>query len=340
MTLRGTPSKNNQPGIHVGNVRSSIHPSRQPHSFVPSAAQDPTRIPASGDNGTNVDPPPPAATNVKTGNEDDNTPPGPDDTNDGQMSTMEMMLTPPESDTEPHSKHQDVQVFRGQWQPHIRVGPFYPQPPDPFKERQGAFNRRRNVINARLRRSRNTQSTNVAGNGNGSSDNGSDGDDEDDDDNDNDSPHGPNAEAYTLSKPTCSTPVSHVDPPTTPRRVLRSQGLNSDSDSQTVSPKTLPPKPKRKRNDTKIDAATPTHGQRVSKRQRNSLGDSPLPPMPVIKRTRAEQKKYESKLGNLIFDPQRPGSVERELVEIKSGAKEWRTASLHDELWDGNSKPE
>ena len=342
MNLRIIPSRNNQPGVHVGNVRSPIHPSYQPHLFVPNTAQNPTRILASGNTSTNVDPPPPAVTDGKSSNEDYNTPPDPDTTSDGGMSTLEMMLTPPESDSEPHSKNQDVQVFHSQWQPHIRVGPFYPQPPNPFKERKGAFNRRRNVINARLRRSRITRSTNVTDNGHYPSGDGSDGDDVDDDDDDNDSSHGPNAEAYIPPQPIRSTLVSHVDSPATPRRVLRSQGIDSDSDPQAVSPKTLAPKqkPKRKRDDSKPDITTPTQGQRVSKRQRDSLGDSPLPPMPPVKRTRAEQKKFESKLDHLIFDPERPGSVEREVVEVKSLAKEWRTASLHGKPWDGNPKPE
>jgi len=255
------------------------------------------------------------------------------------MSTLEKMLTPPESDTIPQAKNQDFKVFCNQWQPHIRVGPFFPQPPNPFKERKGTPNRRRNEINERLRRARITRSNNGTGNGNYSSGNGSDGDDEDDDNDNDESPHGPDAEAYTLPKPTCTATVSHLDPPTNPRRVLRSQGLDSDSDSQAVSPRTLAPKPKRKRDDSKTAAATPTQGQRVSKRQRKSLGDLPLPPMPPVKRTRAEQKKYQAKLDCLILDPQRPGSVEREVVEMKSGAKEWRTKSLHDEPWGGSSKP-
>ena len=342
MKLLCTLSKNNQPGVHVGNVRSPIRPSHHSYPFVQKTAQDLTRIPASGNNGTDVDPPPPTATCSKSGNEDDDTSPGPYDMDDGGMSTFEKMLTPPESDTEPQSKSKDVKVFYSQWQPHIRVGPFYPRPPNPFKERKGAFNCRRNVINARLRRARNTRSNSGAGNGNGS-----DGDDEDDgsgndDQNDKDSPHGPNAETHNVIQSTSSITASHVDPPTTPRRVLRFQDPDSDSDSQNVTPKALAskPKPERKRNDLKTDPATPTQGQRISKRQRPSLGDSPSPPMPPIKRTRGERKKFESKFDHLIFDPERPGSVEREIVEIKSGAKGWRTASLHDHLWGGKPKSE
>lgn len=301
------------------------------HKHVDHSPPDP----AADNDSTNDNPPLPASPPTASGTEPDNNPSGPDDMDDGGMSTLENMLTPPESDAEPQSKNQDVKVFHSQWQPHIRVGPFFPQPPKPFKERKGAFNYRGNVINARLRCARNTRTNNGTGNGIGS-----DGDDEDE--NDNNSPHGPNAEAHHVIQPTSSTTVSHLDPPTTPRRILRSQDPDSDSDSQTASPKTLPPKPKRKRNDskTKTDVVMPNQGQRVSKRQRPSIGESPLPPMPPVKRTRGEQKKFESKLDHLIFDPESPGSVEREVVDIKSGAKEWRTASLHDELWDGNSKHE
>lgn len=140
------------------------------------------------------------------------------------------------------------------------------------------------------------------------------GDDEDD--------GGPDADDPITPVSVSSTTASHVNPPTTPRRVLRSQVIDQDPDSPTPSPRTLAPKSKRKRRDSKTDPATPTQGQRVSKRRRNSLGDSPLPLMPIVKRTRAGQKKFESKLSDLIFDPERPGSVEREVVEAKSGAKE------------------
>lgn len=229
------------------------------------------------------------------------------------MSTLEKILTPPEFDNKRQFKNQDVTVF-GQWQPHIRVGPFYPQPPNPFRERKGSFNRKRNETNECLRRARNARS-------NTSNANASD-DDNEGDVEDNDSPDESDLEAPGNLQSTSSTTVSHADPPTTPRRVLRSQVIDHDSDSPTPSPRTLAPKPKRKRDDSNTDTATPTKGQRVSKRQRKSIGDSPLPPMPPVKRTRAEQKKFQAKLDCLIFDPQHPGSVEREAVEIKSGAKE------------------
>ena len=338
----GIPHVHNHPGSKMTNLpEANVHDSKRPYDAVRAIANNSRRALSFGNTATN-DNPPPAPTSPATygheGNDADSTPLDPDNTNDSDMSTLEKMLTPPESDTEPQLNGQDVKVFYGQCQPHIRVDPFYPQPPNPFKEQKGASNRRRNEINKRLRRARTTRSNNVTGNGNLSSGNGSDGDDEDVDDHDNDSPHGPNAEAYNLPKPTCSIAVSHGNPPTTPRRVLRSQDPGSDSDSQTVSPRTLAPTPKRNRDDSKTDVATPTRGQRVSKRRRNSRGDSPLPPMPPVKRTRAEQKKFESKLDHLIFDPERPGSVEREVVEVKSGAKEWRMASLHEKPWDGNSK--
>lgn len=283
--------------------------------------------PAACSDSTNGDPSPPPSPPPASGTEPDNNPSCPDDMDDGGMGTLEKMLTPPESDTEPQSKNQDLEVYVNHYQPSRVLGPFIPQPPNPLKETKGSLD---------LRRVHNTRSNNGTGNDNVGTDNEGDNDGDDEDDNTPDDLITPGF--------TSSATASQLDPPTTPRRVLRSQGTDSDSDSQSVSPRTLAPKPKpkpnRKRNDSKTDAVTPIQGQRVSKRQRNSLGDSPLPPMPRVKRTRAEQKKYESKLGNLIFDPQRPGSVERGLVEIKSGAKKWRTASLHDELWDGNSKPE
>ena len=184
----------------------------------------------------------------------------------------------------------------------------------------------------RLKRTLNERSNTSNANAN-ANDGDNDGDVED-----NASPDESDLEAPDMLKSTTSTAASHVSPPTTPRRVPRSQEPDHDSDSETPSPRTIAPKPKRKRTNSTTDAATPTKGQRVSKRQRKSISNSPLPPMPPVKRTRAEQKKFQAKLDHLVFDPQRPGSVERDAVEIKSGAKEWRKASLHDELWDGNSK--
>ena len=305
----------NRPDSKTSNVKKYRVPKAPRGAGHKSVNYSPPDLAANNES-TYGNPPPPASSTPASGIESDSTPIGPDDTNDGEMSTLEKMLTPPESDSEPHSKHQDVQVFRSQWQSHIRAGPFYPQPPNPFKEQKGAFKRRRNVINARLRRSRYTPSTNDTANGNDSSGSKNNGDDEDDDDNDNDSPHDPNAEAYILPEPTCSTPVSDVDPPTTPRRVLRSQGLDSDDDSQAVSPKTLPSQPKRKRDDSKTNITTPTQGQRISKRQRKSLGDSALPPMPPVKRTRAEQKNFES---NSIIS-----SLTRS-VQVVSSVRSWRS---------------
>jgi hypothetical protein len=47
------------------------------------------------------------------------------------MSTLEKMLSPPESDNKPCSRHQDVKVFHAHYSPSIRSGPFIPQPPSP-----------------------------------------------------------------------------------------------------------------------------------------------------------------------------------------------------------------
>ena len=286
------------------------------------------------DNDTTNDNPPPSPSPCSTtggisGNDPDNTPPGPSDTDDDGMSTLEKMLSPPEFDTTPQSESKDIRVFCAQHRPHIRVGPFFPQPPNPFKERKGAFNSRRNWTNKRRNISRHSRANN--GDESDGDDSENDGDDEDDDGPDNvDDPITPIL--------TSSTTATHIDPSATPRRVTRSQAINHNRDSPTPSPRTLAPPSKRKRNDSKTDPATPTRGQRTSKRQRKSISESPLPPMKTIKRTRAEQKKFQAKFDHLIFDPERPGSVEREVVEIKSGAKEWRKASLHDELWDGNAK--
>jgi hypothetical protein len=314
---------------------SNIHPSQRPYDAVDAIVHKSRRAQFSGDNTTNSNSPPsptPSATDNNEGDDPDNTPASPDDTNDGGMSTMDKMLTPPDFDTNSQSKQLDVKVFRTQWQPHIRMGPFYPQPANPFKERKGAFNSRRNRINKRRRTSRNPTANNSGQSGDEDTNN--DGDDEDDDGRDAVDPITP----ISVSPKT----ATHLDPPTTPRRVLRSRTIDSDPASPTPSPRTSAPqpKPKRKRDDSKTDPATPTQGQRVSKRQRNSPTNSPLPPMQTVKRTRAEQKKFESKFNDLIFDPERPGSVEREVVEIKSGAQEWKRASLHDEPWDGNRKSE
>jgi hypothetical protein len=144
-----TNTKHNQPGLKDGNVRLPKHPSNQPITFK---AHDPTRLPfpaSNNDNPTDNGPSVNPAAHNNNGSEPDNTPPGPNDTEDGGMSTLEKILTPPESDINPQSKNQDVKVFRSQWQPHIRIGPFYYQPPNRFKERKGAFNSRWNRINKR-----------------------------------------------------------------------------------------------------------------------------------------------------------------------------------------------
>lgn len=334
MRLHGIPSKTNQPGIIVGNVRSPKHPSYQSHPFAPNAVRHSTIIPAHGDNTTDRIPPPPAA-ELNNVAKPDNTSLGPDDTDDGGMGTSEKILDPPESDAQSHSENVDVEVFVGHYQPSLPMGPFIPQPPDPCKEQKGGSNRRRNEMIECLRRARDTRSKNSSGHNDGS-----DGDDEDDDDDDIDSPDSSNDETNNVPKSPSSTTVNHPNSPTTPHRVFRSQESDSLSDSQSPSPRALAPTPKRKRSNSKSDPATPTQGQRVSKRQRSSVGDTPLPFMPPVKRTRAEQKKFQAKLNHLIFDQQRPGSVEREVVEIKSGAKEWKKTFLHHEPWDSSSTSE
>lgn len=310
--------------------------SKTPRSVGHKPVDHSSSAPAADGEATSNNPPPSPsphpATDGNYGSDHDNTPPGLDDTDDDGVSTLEKMLSPPEFDVKPQSKNQDFKAFSAQWQPHIRLGPFFPQPHNPFKERKGAFNSRRSPSNKRRKISRNPRANN--GDHSDDDDTNNDGDDEDDD--------GPDADEPITPISVSSKTATHLDPPTTPRRVLRSQAIIHDSDSPTPSPRTLAPlpKPKRKRDESKTDPATPTQGQRVSKRQRSSPTDSPLPPMPTVKRTRAEQKKFESKLNDLIFDPVRPGSVEREVVEIKSGAKEWRRASLHDAPWNGNLKSE
>lgn len=282
---------------------------------------------ATGNHATNSNSSPAPAVDGNSDGELDKSSADPIDEDDGGMSTLEMMLSPPEFDINPRSKHLDVKVYHAHYQPNRTMGPFIPQPPSPSKEKPGSPDYRRENIMERLKHTLNERSNTSSAN---ASDGGNEGDVED-----NDSPDGSDLEAPDMPK---STTSSHIDPPTTPRRVLCSQAIDHDSDSPTPSPRTIAPKPKRKRTNSTTDAATPTKGQRVSKRQRKSISNSPLPPMPPVKRTRAEQKKFQAKLDHLVFDPQRPGSVEREAVEIKSGAKEWRKASLHDELWDGNSK--
>ena len=320
----------NRPDAKTINAQKDWVP-KAPRGAGHKSVDHPPPAPAAANDTSSGNPPLPASPPPTSGTEPDNTALDPDDTDDGGMSTLAKMLTPPESDTIPRSKNQDVQVYVSHYQPNRILGPFIPQPPTPSKKTKVSKDSRRQEVIDRLKDAHNKRSNNGTGidNDDAGNDGGNDGDDEDDN---------PLDDTIT-SRVTSSTTVSHVDPPITPRRVLRSQGLDSDSDSQAASPRTLAPKPKRKRDDSKTDAATPTQGQRVSKRQRNSLGSSPLPPMPPVKRTRAEQKKYQAKLDCLIFDPQRPGSVEREVVEMKSGAKEWRTKSLHDEPWDGSSKP-
>jgi len=333
MTLRGIGSKNNQPGMIVGNVRSPLLPFQQPYSVRPRTGQDPTRIPAPGNDATNDNTSPPAS-DGNSGNGPDKSPAGPTDEDDDGMSTLEKMLNPPDFDTNLRSKDEVVKVFRGEWQPHIRMGPFFPQPPNAAKERKGSFNCRRNRINKRLRASRNSRA-----NRNGDSDDKDDDKDNDGDDED-DSPHDdPDADPITPGL-TSSATTSQLDLPATPHATFRTQEIDtdSDSDSHTTSPGTYVAQPKRKRDESKAQPATPSQGQRVSKRQRNSIGDTPLPAMPPSKRTRSQQKKFQAKLNYLIFDRERPGSVEREAVEIKSGAQKWRKTSLHDEPWDGSPK--
>lgn len=175
-----------QPGLKEGNVRSPKHPSQQPYPFK---TQDPTRVPFPGsknDKPNNDDPLVPPTADHNSGSEPDNTPLGPNDTDDGGMSTLEKILSSSESDNNPQPKNQDVKVFRSQWQPHIRVGPFSPKPSNPFKERKGAFNSRRNRINKRRKTSRNPGASN--GDGSGGDDTENDGDDEDDDGPDDDDP--------------------------------------------------------------------------------------------------------------------------------------------------------
>ena len=271
MTIHGVPSKINQPDVIVGNVRTHKHPSHQSRPFTPNTVRDSTSIPFPGDSTIDGNPPPPAAelSNVA---KPDNTPPGPDDTDDGGLSTLEKILTPPESDTQSQSKNLDVKVFHCHDHPSLSIGPFIPQPPDPSKERKGAFKRRRNEMNERIRRARNIRSNNSTGN-----DDGRDGDDEDADD-DTDFPDDSNDKVNNVPKSPSSTTANHPDSPTIPRRVLRSQQNDPHSDSQTLSPRTTAPNPKRKRANSKTAPATPTQGQRVSKRQRDSIGDTPLPP--------------------------------------------------------------
>ena len=328
----GISHVHNHPGSKMTNIRDlNVHPSQQPYDAVSAIVCRSHGVPSSGNNTTNGDPSPPSATDVNS--EPDDSSSGPIDKDDGGMSTLEKILSPPESDTDPQSKIQYVKVYHIHYHPNRTLGPFIPQPPSPSKEKPGSPDYRRDSFMDRLRRTLNTRSNN--GTSNDNDDTANDGDDEDDN-----SVDGPDVDGPVTPILTSSTTAAHLDPPATPRRMTRSQIIHHDHDSPTPSPRTLAPPSKRKRKDSKTDLATPTRGQRISKRQRKSISESPLPPMPPIKRTRAEQKRFASKLDRLIFGPERPGSVEREVVEIKSGAKEWRKESLHDELWDGNSKSE
>jgi hypothetical protein len=248
-----------------------------------------------------------------------------DDSDDGGVSILEKMLSPPESDldSKPQSKQQDIRAFHVHYAPTQRSGPFIPQRPDPSKERKGEFNSRRNKINLR----RNFPKTRQA-----SSDN--DGDDEQDDDlPDNLSAGAP---------PSTPEATTHLTPPDTPRPMTRSQSLrvSNNTTSPTTATTPSPSQPfKRKRDDPNISLATPTKGERISKRRRNSTGTSPLPPVNLLKRTRAQQKKFEAKLSkDLIYDEEFPGSARWESVDVKVGAEGWRRVSLHVEPWDGSGK--
>jgi hypothetical protein len=247
-----------------------------------------------------------------------------DDSDDGGVSILEMMLSPPESDTDikPQSNQQDIRAFHVHYAPTRRSGPFTPQRPDPFKERKGEFNSRRNKISMRRKHPKARQASK------------NDGDDEQDDD----FPDDPSGEAPP-STPEANT---HLAPPDTLRPMTRSQSLRVSNNTASPTTTTTPSpyqRLKRQRDDSNTNLATPIKGERISKRRRNSTGTSPLPPINLLKRTRAQQKKLEAKLSkDLIYDEEFPGSARRESVDVKVGAEGWRRVSLHGEPWDGSGK--
>jgi hypothetical protein len=262
-----------------------------------------------------------------------------DDSDDGGVSILEKMLSPPESDpdTKPQSNQQEIRAFHCHYGPTRRSGLFIPQRPEPSKERKGEFNCRSNKINMRRKSPRTRQA---------SSDN--DGDDELEDDVPDDSHEDSPEDAGTGAPPSTpkdnnSTTTTHLGPPDTPRPMTRSQSKLKASDSTTSPPNTAIPSPshplKRKRDYPNTNFATPTKGERISKRRRNSTGTSPLPPVKLLKRTRAQQKRFEAKMSkDLVYDEEFPGSARRESVDVKVGPSEWRRISLHGEAWDGSGK--
>jgi hypothetical protein len=332
----GISHPHNRPGSKTTNLRTSQKSSPyRARCGTYKLVRYAWRSPSFGNRFNNSNPPPPPlppAINGTSGSEPVNSSPEPTDKDGGGMSTLEKMLSPPEADNQPQSKHQNVKVFvHCHYTPSITAGPFIPQPHDPSKAKNRPFNNKNNEFDRRAR----DKQANRSGNGKVNH-NGSDGDDKDDHHYHNDSHVDPDAEALNMPS-TPSFSAAHFDPPATSRPIVRSRAIDHDPDLQTTSLSTYAQQPKRKRDESNSDIATPKQGQRVFKRQRNSIGDSPLPPMPPIKRTRGQQKKLEAKLDYLFYDPERPGSVEREAVEIKSGSKAWRKASLHDEPWGGKS---
>lgn len=244
------------------------------------------------------------------------------------------MLTPPVFDDEP--RRQDFNVFMSHCLPGRRVGPLPMQPSSPIEERKGSFSHGSNRTNKRrILQLRNRQINNGS-----DSDSDGDGDGDDEGEEDDNSADDSDAEEPTTPKSTGSTATDHPSPPATPRRVTRSQATVPDSAVPTTPSDNDVSPSKRKRDlpEAYTDSAQPSKGERASKRLRGSIGDSPLPTMQPAKRTCGQQKKFEAKFRDLVWDPQRPGSVEREDVSIKSSSSPWREVTLHNEPWDGSSR--
>jgi hypothetical protein len=125
------------------------------------------------------------------------------DSDDGGVSILESILSPPESDpdSKPPLEQQYVRAFHVHYAPTRRFYPFIPQRPDPSKERKGEFNCRQNKINLCRKLPKTCQA---------SSDN--DGANKQDDD----------LPASARAPPSTLKATTHLAPPNTPRPMTRS----------------------------------------------------------------------------------------------------------------------
>jgi hypothetical protein len=161
------------------------HASQQPYQDKLDVRHTSSHIPASGAVATNGNPPPssprmpPSAEDVTGTQPDAILPAGLDDSSksgDNNASALQnalswaeivkMLLTPPKSDTESSTaKHHKFHSSRSYLRSEIKRGPFYPQPPNPTKERIGEFNKHRNESNHRFKASREMQIGSGSGDG-------------------------------------------------------------------------------------------------------------------------------------------------------------------------------